>query len=565
MTQSTPGPSAPIVQSLAASSVTASAATLNSYVNANGLATTIYFQYGLTSGYGSTTLSGNIGTGVGYFATPASGLTANTAYHFRIVASNSSGTSCGNDMTFTTGQNTAQVSAALSTLAVSPSSALADGQSTITATVTLRNGSSNPVAGKTVRLQSVAGVTISQPANPTDANGRATATITATAPVSASLCAIDTTDSVIVTQQPTVQFTTSFAPPSTGLGDAIVQLCNSSSNLLTHSIAGMAVDEGGYGDYFQAQISSDKRAQGVTALSAGIDSIITLLAPESKSVVLEVAKAIGPDLGLTGLSAGLDKIVGSSSGLAQFGQTVVGNNASWRQAEFNAKQQLMSGVLPVTANYATAYANDIGLRIQANTALKEIVLSQHNLLLDLQQNAEVAHVDLLTWLFADLNVVPTVAGTIVGTPAGGKAASTLLGLAESLDTYAVNQCNLNSDQQAYNTAVVSLIDCDHVSRLIDANTESAFNAISQGQPPSPVTGTIVNVDSEKTYVPLSGITGDLLTWGGLLFANTKYVKVTGAYTVVTVQNTSQRAAAFSVHASYWHTVTISSLLKKGCF
>ena len=46
---------APSATTQAASSITTSSATLNSYVNPNGLSTTIYFQYGLTTSYGSTT------------------------------------------------------------------------------------------------------------------------------------------------------------------------------------------------------------------------------------------------------------------------------------------------------------------------------------------------------------------------------------------------------------------------------------------------------------------------------------------------------------------------------
>jgi hypothetical protein len=93
---------APSATTQAASSITSSSAQLNSYVNPNGASTTIYYQYGLTASYGSTTISGNIGTSAGNYGTTASSLSANTTYHFRIVAYNSGGTTYGSDLTFTT-------------------------------------------------------------------------------------------------------------------------------------------------------------------------------------------------------------------------------------------------------------------------------------------------------------------------------------------------------------------------------------------------------------------------------------------------------------------------------
>ena len=105
---------APSATTQAASSITASSAQLNSYVNPNGASTTIYYQYGLTTSYGSTTVSGNIGTSAGNYGTTISSLSANTVYHFRIVAYNSGGTTYGGDLSFTTSAQapTAQTQAA---------------------------------------------------------------------------------------------------------------------------------------------------------------------------------------------------------------------------------------------------------------------------------------------------------------------------------------------------------------------------------------------------------------------------------------------------------------------
>jgi phosphodiesterase/alkaline phosphatase D-like protein len=95
----------PVVVTTAATSVTGNSASLNGTVNANGYSTTVTFDYGLTTAYG-TTVSGVPGTVTGSSVTPVAaaitGLTNNTTYHYRVNGVNSSGTTNGNDMTFTT-------------------------------------------------------------------------------------------------------------------------------------------------------------------------------------------------------------------------------------------------------------------------------------------------------------------------------------------------------------------------------------------------------------------------------------------------------------------------------
>jgi hypothetical protein len=77
--------------------------TLNGLLDPHGLATSVHFQYGPTVSYGLTTAPQSR-TGNTYLNIPANiaSLTASTTYHFRIVASNSAGTSTGGDKTFTT-------------------------------------------------------------------------------------------------------------------------------------------------------------------------------------------------------------------------------------------------------------------------------------------------------------------------------------------------------------------------------------------------------------------------------------------------------------------------------
>jgi len=87
-----------------ASLIATTTATLDGTVNDNGAVTTVNFDYGLTTTYGSSISGGVVAVGAG--ATPVSaaisGLTCNTTYHFRVTASNSAGSASGTDATFTT-------------------------------------------------------------------------------------------------------------------------------------------------------------------------------------------------------------------------------------------------------------------------------------------------------------------------------------------------------------------------------------------------------------------------------------------------------------------------------
>ena len=93
----------PTVTTSAASNIASSSATLNGSVNPNGCNTTVRFQYGTTTSYGFITANQTkIGNTTQNVTANISGLSANTTYHFRIVATNSAGTRYGSDRTVTT-------------------------------------------------------------------------------------------------------------------------------------------------------------------------------------------------------------------------------------------------------------------------------------------------------------------------------------------------------------------------------------------------------------------------------------------------------------------------------
>ncbi|MCZ7622073.1 MAG: hypothetical protein M5U24_06240 [Candidatus Kuenenia sp.] len=102
----------PTVTTGSATDVTTNSATLNGTVNAGGLSTTSWFEYGETSGsYGSKSstqsASGSKGTTV---SIGISGLPAGKTYYYRIAAQNSAGTTYGSKMSFTTSSGTPSTS-----------------------------------------------------------------------------------------------------------------------------------------------------------------------------------------------------------------------------------------------------------------------------------------------------------------------------------------------------------------------------------------------------------------------------------------------------------------------
>ena len=93
-----PGP--PVVNTLPATGVGSTNALLNASVNPNGLSTTAWFDWGLTTNYGNRSTPASLGSGgiTLSFSNGISGLTPRQFYHFRCVATNSAGTNYGNDI-----------------------------------------------------------------------------------------------------------------------------------------------------------------------------------------------------------------------------------------------------------------------------------------------------------------------------------------------------------------------------------------------------------------------------------------------------------------------------------
>jgi Fibronectin type III domain len=94
---------APVAVTGSVSAITTKSAKLAGTVNANGQTTSWYFEYGPTTSYGSKTSAKSLGAGAKTTSVSATvtGLMA-TAYHYRLVATNASGTSLGANRVFGT-------------------------------------------------------------------------------------------------------------------------------------------------------------------------------------------------------------------------------------------------------------------------------------------------------------------------------------------------------------------------------------------------------------------------------------------------------------------------------
>ena len=155
---------APAVTPGTVAQVGATSAVVGGAVTPNGHSTTWYVEYGTSPSYGSKTSSANAGSGTNAVpvSTTLTGLHAGVLYHYRIVATNSAGTTRGSDATFTTIGPPVAITGQVPIGALSPTGATVTGVVNahgLTATVWFEYGRTNAYGQRTPVMQVPASIT----------------------------------------------------------------------------------------------------------------------------------------------------------------------------------------------------------------------------------------------------------------------------------------------------------------------------------------------------------------------------------------------------------------------
>jgi hypothetical protein len=567
----------PTVITGSASAITANSATLNGSVNPNGLPTTAYFQWGRSTAYGNTVPNPALSCGsgnntLGVSVQNLSGLASSTTYHYCLVASSSAGTAYGGDQTFATlsGAPPSTVSATLSTLTVTPSSAPADGITPVTATVTLRDANDNLVAGKSVTFYASevnssgipvhSSLSLRALVNPTDANGQASAIIIANTPGTVTITAIDTTDNIAVQQPVTATFTTAFntvVPPNSDIQSAIESLYEGSAAILNGtpptgtSLFTIANGEGEMARYFYIAAGQDAIQAFTDTFYFGVSELIVGL-PVLEDIAIKESLNI-QNVSLDPLLSELVKSDLSSSGVLVTRAHNVATICDSCQEELQSIEQIILPGVPAAVNYnSSQYINDLYLRQEADQVLQEFSQQVHDYFSALQSASQNAgQVNFSTALIK--NSTLTFGTSILNSAADETGDDIVSGTGAALGALpaAINiwqkYQNENQNMDAHIALGFNIAGIAGTVSDISNNVNTAFSEIAQGLTPNPVTGQILSASLDLTKVT-NRTPG---SWLASQSINIPVTYITSAKADVILKNTSSSgSAAFDVYAEY---------------
>ncbi|TAK03256.1 VWA domain-containing protein [Patescibacteria group bacterium] len=240
----------PTISGVTAGSITSSGAVITWSTNESSDS---QVEFGLTNTYGSSSaLDTNLVTS---HSRSLAGLNPSTTYHYRVKSRDAAtNLATSSDFAFTTAAvQPPPVSSSLSTVTASPMDVPADGVASSTITVTLKNTAGAPVSGKTITLSQGGGSSTIIPASSTtNASGVAAFTVRNATAQSVTYAARDATDSVTLTQTPTVTFTPPppQAPPDSTPPDTSITVVTDGSGQTIQPATTMFIGTTGVGFQF---------------------------------------------------------------------------------------------------------------------------------------------------------------------------------------------------------------------------------------------------------------------------------------------------------------------------
>ncbi|MHB8523416.1 MAG: Ig-like domain-containing protein [Limisphaerales bacterium] len=439
-----------------------------------------------------------------------------------------------------------------SEVTASPSSALADGQSVVTVTVRLRDSNGQPVAGKVVRVSAIGttvATSVTQPGTPTDPNGLATATLTATTPGTVLIAAMDVTDGIALSrqsQQPMVTFTADLVTPNAELTSAIEAALTSTAKMLVdddNAVAKLAVDEGSIGDYFRAKVS-DEAAQALVdvvffAVAKGFDPVVSKLSVLNQ-ILEEVDETAANNLADYAVQKGIEGLAVSKSGLSTIGQAIAATSRRHQAALASQSQRLLTGIPSASTGLAGDWHHALDLRNEASQVLLQALQYEDSMLQALRAAAQAGDGGV-----SDVIGYSSAVGTVFLSSPVGLA----VGLAALDYTLLDHYQSQREALQGCQTAWSSLVTCSEFGTNIYRNTAEAFTEIARGPAPNVVTGLLLAVHDTGLWTVQKNLSNPL--WGSTAQSTPAVVATaSSASTVLDIQNTSGEAATFQAFAFY---------------
>jgi hypothetical protein len=308
--------------------ISAVTATLNGTITPNGATTTWYFEYGPTTAYGTKTPVANAGGGTVAISVTAnlSGLTGGTAYHYRIVALNSGGSTDGADGSFST--------AAPPTVTTSPATGITSAAATL-------NGTVNPNGQATTYLFEYGKTTSYGSKTAVVSAGASTSPVTVSAPVSGLQAGqtyhfrLDATSAVGTTLGTDINFIATGTTGPTGTGPLVTTKAASSLTTTSARLNGSVNPNGLATTYYFEYGKTTSYGTKTAAASAGsgrgnvnVSAAIALLGPGIYHFRLDASSSAGTTFGrdLTFGSTGPPVVLtGSAQGASTSGATLTGS------------------------------------------------------------------------------------------------------------------------------------------------------------------------------------------------------------------------------------------------